>query len=144
MKKLFLLSLPLAILFAYAGLVKGLDVELFQTQLSKSPLIPAFAIPAVSYLVPLAELLIAVALFTDRYFKWAIYASLGLMAFFSMYLGALVALFPKESIPCSCGGVLGQMGYPLHIAFNVAFTLLATYICLQLEKQLTPEGPNHA
>ena len=34
MKKLFLLSLPLAMLLAYAGLAKGLNVAGFQLQLS--------------------------------------------------------------------------------------------------------------
>jgi hypothetical protein len=135
MKKLFLLSLPLAMLLAYAGLAKGLNVAGFQMQLSQSPLIPAAAIPLVAYTVPLAELLLAIGLFSDRFFRWAAYGSLAMMAFFSLYVGALLALFPKESIPCSCGGILGKMGYPAHLVFNIAFTVLAGYICLQLDKQ---------
>ena len=135
MKKLFLLSLPLVLLMAYAGLAKGLNVDGFRTQLGQSPLIPVFAIPVIAYAVPIGEVLLAVGLFSDRFFRWAAYGCLGLMAFFSLYVGALLALFPKESIPCSCGGILGKMGYPTHLVFNIAFTVLAGYICLQLDKQ---------
>lgn len=120
-----IIAFLLAALLMYAGMVKLMNPTLFQTQLSKSPLIPSGIIPFLAYALPLSEVAVAFLLFTDKYLKFALHYAFALMAFFSVYLIVLYTAFPKQDLPCSCGGILGYMSYEVHIVFNLCFTLLA-------------------
>jgi hypothetical protein len=119
-----ILQIALVSLFAYSGAVKLFDRTTFVFALVKSPLIPASEIiTLISYSLPLIELLIAGALLFEKTKLIGFYLSFFLMSLFTVYLIVLVSAF--SNLPCSCGGILGGMSYPVHIAFNIVFTLVA-------------------
>jgi len=117
------ISFVMMTLMLYAGTVKLLNVPLFKEQMSKSPLIPEILIPYIGYLLPLAEILIALLIIIKRTTRMGLLLSFIVMLMFTFYLIFLTSLF--ENVPCSCGGILGQMSYTVHIIFNISFTILA-------------------
>lgn len=110
------------LLFVYAAISKLLDFENFQIQIGQSPLLSAYA-EWVSWLVPLAELLIALFLLIYRLRIIGLFMALSLMTLFSVYI--FIILHFSEFVPCSCGGVLEKMSWNVHLAFNMVFVILA-------------------
>lgn len=110
------------VLFVYVATSKLLAFEEFEAQLIKSPLVSDFA-NTLAYTIPLIEYVIAGLLLIPRFGNMGLYASLGLMALFTLYI--LYILNFSSSIPCSCGGVLESMGWQSHLIFNLSFMLLA-------------------
>jgi hypothetical protein len=107
----------------YASLSKlSINTE-FREQMLQSPLLPALVIPFLSYAIPTVELLIVGLLFFDRVRIIGLYLSFFLMLSFTFYLIMLLNI--DETLPCSCGGILGKMNYPTHIAFNIFFSMLS-------------------
>lgn len=122
-------------LFVYAATSKLLDFYNFQFGLSESPFIAPFA-NLLAWAVPASELLIAVMLVIPALRMAGLYASGILMSLFTVYIAAML-LFGSD-IPCSCGGVLEEMSWGVHIGFNSAFVLLAVWgIYLQRKKRRT-------
>lgn len=117
-------SILLIVLLSYAAVVKGYDLNLFQKQMTESPLIPLILTDIISYVIPSFELLAVLLLFFQSTRFWGFILSYFLMLFFSVYLIALLYLF-GSNLPCACGGILGEMGYKTHIIFNIFFTILA-------------------
>lgn len=117
------ISFGMMTLMLYAGTVKLINVPLFKEQMSKSPLIPEILIPYIGYGLPIAEIAIAVLIILKKTSKTGLLLSFIVMLMFTFYLIFLTSLF--ENVPCSCGGILGQMSYTVHIIFNVSFTILA-------------------
>lgn len=109
-------------LFLYAALSKLLDYTAFRAVLSESPLIGSSA-PVAALVIPVAEMAIACLLFFSRSRGLGMAASLLLMFLFTAYLLYMLAFEPR--LPCSCGGVIQQMPWAAHLAFNAAFTGLA-------------------
>jgi len=140
MKRKFILVTKylLALLFAYAGIYKIVDVSLFRSQLYQSPLLPAYLIPAIAIVLPLSELtLAALLLFVKKLEYSLLWISFGIMLFFSVYLIMLFTLYDKP--PCSCGGILAGMTYPVHITFNLTFTILSI-IAVYLHENFKPQN----
>jgi hypothetical protein len=110
------------LLFVYTAVSKLLEHEKFVAVLSASPLIGSFAI-FVSWFLPITELIIAALLFFPTSRKTGLKLAAGLMIFFTIYIGYMIAFTPN--LPCSCGGVLEQLSWKGHLLFNLLFTLLA-------------------
>jgi hypothetical protein len=106
----------------YASVSKLIAVSDFRIQLSQSPLLTPIA-GFVTWFIPLIELLISVLLVTSRWRFVGLMGSFGLMLAFTLYIAAILQF--SENIPCSCGGVLQQLGWTEHLIFNTVFTLLA-------------------
>lgn len=117
------ISFAMMTLMLYAGTVKLINVPLFKEQMAKSPLIPEMLIPYIGYGLPIAEISVALLIILKKTAKTGLLLSFIIMLMFTFYLIFLTSLF--ENVPCSCGGILGQMSYPVHIIFNVSFTILA-------------------
>jgi hypothetical protein len=81
--------------------------------------------PLLAFTIPLLELIIAVFLVIPKLRKLGLHASLYLMAFFTMYVGYMLAVYPKSKLPCSCGGIIKTMNWHQHLVFNSCFTLIA-------------------
>lgn len=109
------------LLFLYTGLSKLKEHEEFQIVLSKSPLLATSAI-ALSWLLPIIEIITSALLFFPRTRKYGLAASMLLMALFTLYISYMLLFAP--SLPCSCGGVLKQMNWSQHLVFNIFFLLL--------------------
>jgi uncharacterized membrane protein YphA (DoxX/SURF4 family) len=123
-----LLILPVIIayffvlLFCYAGMSKVLDFENFQVQLAQSPLLSAYA-GLISYAVIITELIIAVSLCIKCTRLIGLYLSLGIMISFTVYI--YLILNYSDFVPCSCGGILENLGWTEHMIFNIACILMA-------------------
>lgn len=109
-------------LFVYAAVSKLLDFENFRVQLGQSPLLSAFA-GFIVWIVPLAELFIALLVMSKKWRLMGLFASFSLMIMFTAYI--YIILNYSSFIPCSCGGILEKMGWREHLIFNSVFIILA-------------------
>lgn len=131
-------SYLLILLFLYAAISKLVIFGEFQQQMMQSPLLPPQLIPFLAFFVPLSEIAIAWMLVFDKTKLIGFYLAFFTMLTFSLYLIILVSV--AENAPCSCGGILGKMGYTEHIIFNVFFTGIALYGGLRFRTQAEDEN----
>lgn len=124
------------LLFIYAAVSKMLDFENFRVQMGQSPLLSAWA-GFISYTVIATELLICVLLINRSTQLTGLYISFTLMLAFTVYIGMI--LYFSDFIPCSCGGILEEMGWTEHLIFNIALIVLAAVaIWISERHRLTP------
>ncbi|OPC69882.1 tellurium resistance protein TerC [Elizabethkingia miricola] len=116
-----IVSILLALLFVYAAVSKMLDFEAFQVQLAQSPLLSAYA-GIISYSIIIIEIIVAISLFIPYTNRYGLYAALGLMSAFTIYI--YLILNYSDFIPCSCGGILEKLGWTEHLLFNLIFVFL--------------------
>ena len=114
------------LLFLYATGNKLLDYQKFKVQVGQSPILTQYA-AEVALIVPIIEIAIAVLLLRSINYQkgtiTALFASYSIMVMFSAYI--IVILNFTERIPCSCGGILDQMGWTTHLIFNLVFVAMA-------------------
>ena len=121
------------ILFVYAALAKLTDYANFKFGLSESPLIAPFA-GILAWAIPAGELAIAAMLVLPAWRLTGLVASFILMLLFTLYIGGMLLM--GTDIPCSCGCVLEDMSWGMHIVFNSLFVVLcAIGIQLELKKR---------
>ena len=126
------------VLFVYASTTKLLDHQLFEIQISLNTYLRPFA-TALSILLPLAELAIAIMLAIGRFRLWGLYAFTGLMFIFTIYIVIIINF--SEKLPCSCGGILQRMHWKDHLIFNIVFValgIIAIYLHRKNNKEATP------
>lgn len=126
-----IISLLLILLMVYAALAKLNDFYNFRSGLSESPIIAPFA-GILVWAVPVTELLIAAMLALPFSRLAGLYASFVLMLLFTIYIVVMLSFY--DDIPCSCGGVLEEMSWGVHIGFNLVFVLLSAWT-IRLEKK---------
>lgn len=117
-----IISLLLILLFIYAALSKALEFQNFQAQLGQSPLVSAYT-GFISYSLLVVEFTIALLLAVPKTRFLGLMASFAIMVMFTAYI--IVILNYSSYVPCSCGGILEQMGWKTHLAFNIGITILA-------------------
>jgi uncharacterized membrane protein YphA (DoxX/SURF4 family) len=127
-----IISVLFIILFLYTGISKLMEYSVFKEQIAESPILQPIA-PFIAWSLPLTEFLVSLLLIIPRWRLKGLYASLGLMIAFTIYIGAIMT-FNKE-LPCSCGGIISLLSWKDHLIFNTVFILLA-YIGVRFEKQL--------
>ena len=112
----------LAILFTYAAVNKLMEGSDFYMQLKESPLLAPLAGMLV-WAIPGIEIMAVVLLFSRRFTIYGLYLSVALMSAFTGYVFMIWQFSPN--VPCSCGGILNNLGWEEHIYFNLFFLLLA-------------------
>jgi len=110
------------LLFVYTAINKIIAYPTLKLVLKDYPLISNFY-EAIAWGLPAVELVTASLLFIPRLKLAGLYASLGLMSAFTVYLGYMLIFTPK--LPCTCGGMLQKLSWPQHLIFNLLFILLA-------------------
>jgi putative oxidoreductase len=131
---LTIITASLIILFSYTAISKLVAFRIFNSQLAMQPL-PAWSIWPLTLLIPISELAVTALLLIKSTRVWGLYMSATLMAGFTTYMGLVIADFFGKT-PCSCGGVLQQMGFEAHLAFNLFFltiSLIGIYIVHQMK-----------
>lgn len=128
------ICLGYALLFTYAAVSKFLDFENFKVQLGQSPLLSAFT-AWLSWAVPISEIVFALLVLIDKTRTIGLFLCFFLMMLFSAYI--FIILNYSESIPCSCGGILEEMGWIEHLWFNIGFVLLAVIALLISDTKTT-------
>jgi putative oxidoreductase len=76
-----------------------------------------------AWAIPLAEIVIAVALIIGKTRKTGLYGSLGLMTLFTIYVIYVMSF--KAKWPCSCGGMIRDLTWPQHLVFNLFFVAIS-------------------
>lgn len=118
---IYIVALLHIVLFTYAAVSKVLDFQNFQAQLGQSPLLSIFA-EIISVVVPLIEIVLSILLMFPRFRIPALYCSCFLMFLFTVYI--VMILNFTSFVPCSCGGVLENLGWTEHLIFNVTFVVI--------------------
>lgn len=134
--KLHLLFIQVAsylciLLFVYAAVSKLLDYENFRVQLAQSPLLSAytgFIAPAVI----IAEFILVLLLGFKSTRLLGLYGSFLIMLAFTIYI--YLILNYSDFVPCSCGGIIEQLGWSEHLVFNIVFAVLALVAVIFIEK----------
>lgn len=111
----------LILLFAYAALSKLFAFNHFIFVLSSAPLIGNYS-TLFAALIPALELIIVVLLFIRQTNRTGLIAAVSLLLLFTGYLVFMVLTEPN--LPCTCGGVIGQLSWKQHIVFNIFFIIL--------------------
>lgn len=128
------ISLLFVVLFIYAATSKLWDFGQFKVQLGQSPILTAY-VDGVAWLVPGVEYLLALLLLFNGSRLAAFYGSFALMVMFTTYI--IIILNFSDYVPCSCGGVLEDLGWTEHIVFNLFFVALAIIGIILLEAHPT-------
>lgn len=123
----------LCCVFLYAAIVKGMEFSHFTSEMKKSPLLEPFNTVMLGALTLCAEIAGALLLSFARTERAGLYLSFFLMTLFSGYLSLLYFGYPNA--PCSCGGILGTMPYPVHITFNFLLLILCGLAILTYPKK---------
>lgn len=108
------------VLWIYTALSKLADINVFGVQLSRQPAPISSLTLILIWALPFVELATAALLMFDRTRKAGLLLSFFLMLAFTVYV-ALAVVGYWEDIPCSCGGVLNQLGWKDHLWFNLFF-----------------------
>lgn len=133
-------SMLFIVLFVYAASSKLMDFQQFKVQLDQSPLLVSFG-HIIALAIPTIELAIAGLLCFKKFRLIGLYASFILMVMFTSYIVLILKFSPF--VPCSCGGILENMGWTGHLVFNVVFVLLALIAILLQPKKGQKKGPSH-
>ncbi|MBZ4190747.1 MauE/DoxX family redox-associated membrane protein [Niabella beijingensis] len=78
------------------------------------------------YTLPGLEILIAIALVTEKFRKAGLILSTLLMTAFTGYIAAAL-LGAWEELPCGCGSVISGMNWTQHFFFNLLFLSLSIW-----------------
>ena len=131
----------LILLFAYTATSKiiGHHRFIFQMELAPVPFIKSVA-PLLGWVIPIIELLIVSGLLTKRFRLPGLLASLFLLIVFEIYITAM--LLSGSHLPCTCGGIVSQMGWKQHLIFNAIFIVGGVLSIKFLRKEMTsaPDG----
>ena len=133
---IYTIALLYILLFTYAAVSKLLEFENFQVQLGQSPLLSPIA-EHIAWMVPVAEIAIAILLMISRTRTMALFAAYTLMVMFTAYI--YIILNFSSYIPCSCGGILEKLGWTEHLLFNSLFVVLAVLALLLLSNPPQPK-----
>jgi putative oxidoreductase len=109
----------LILLFVYTAGSKLLDLRTTYREMNSQPF-PNWMTPYLVWGISLLELAVASLLLFNRTKKAGLWSSLILMTLFSGYIGAILLRF-FDRVPCSCGGVIKQLGWTTHLYFNLFF-----------------------
>lgn len=112
----------LAFVFLYATVSKFFELKKFYYQLGKSPLIPYDWNENIGKSILVIELIVVYLVYKNK-IKHSLLLSFTLMFFFSLYIGYL--LYFSYYIPCSCGGILGDLSWENHLVFNLSLTTIS-------------------
>ncbi len=100
------------LLFLYTGAIKLTEIHLFRKQLISSPLLGTLS-GVIAWALPIGELLIAITLFIPALRLKALYATLGLMTVFTIYVVFIFSI--DNQLSCSCGGIVEELSPKQHI-----------------------------
>jgi thiol-disulfide isomerase/thioredoxin len=123
------------LLFLYTGVAKLMEANVFKEQLVSSPFLGSIA-GVITWGLPIGEILLAIGLFIPRFRLKALYATLALMSFFTIYV--IIILFVDNHLSCSCGGIIEELSPKEHVLFNCACVVLsAVAIAAERRRELS-------
>jgi hypothetical protein len=136
----------LFLLFVYTSASKFLDYDkfVFQMHLAPVPLMKILA-PLFGWLVPSVEMIIAigfaVGFFISSIKIKALLASVILLSAFQFYI--VIMLLSGSQLPCTCGGIVSQMGWKQHLFFNGFLIVTGIFSIRYLKNDTIPTSSEH-
>ena len=118
-----IVAIILACLFVYAALSKLEDYHKSVIEM-RNQVFPTWIAMILTWLIPTIELFLVALLIIPITRKMAVWLSLFLLTTFTIYI-AIVMTGVFGRIPCSCGGILENMSYGIHLIFNLFFIVIA-------------------
>jgi len=112
----------IAFLWFYAAVSKLVEFKKFEVAMHFQTVWPAVQ-SLLIYGLPPAEIVVGTFLIMKRTVLLGLYSSAYLFLLFTIYI-ALVLTNVFGKVPCSCGGLIGNMGWTFHLFFNITFLLL--------------------
>lgn len=119
----------LVLLWIYTAVSKISDLQQFQTEIYNQNFSRTVA-SILLWMIPISETTAAILLLLPKTRLIGLILSAVLMLVFTIYIG-LVLLNYYDRTPCSCGGVLKELGWNAHFYFNLFFlaiSLIGTYL----------------
>jgi len=113
----------LVLLFLYTAISKLLTFEEFKNQMHNQT-VPVWMATGLIWTLPAFELITSVLLLFPKWRIAGFWISFLLLTLFTGYILLVLANYFGR-VPCSCGGVLKQLGWKTHFGFNVFFLLLS-------------------
>lgn len=123
----------LILLFTYTAVSKWLNMEAHLYAMRNQP----FSRPLnnlLAYSIPVVEIITVGLLLVQRTRLVGLFIAFVLMTLFTGYV-AMVLSNVFGRIPCSCGGVLEQLGWKEHLVFNLFF-LVISITAIRLHKHI--------
>src|SRR5687767_9400469 len=117
-----IISALFILLFLYTALNKTYQIEPTSSVLRSLPVLSQ-APDSFAWAVVVTEYIVALMLFIPKTRKAGLYASLGLMVTFTVYITYMMIFVPD--LPCSCGGIISRLTWKQHLFLNIFFILLA-------------------
>ena len=118
-----LITAVIAVLFFYAATSKLMDYSKSAWEMHNQ-VFPDTIAGILTWFIPVIELILMLALLFPKTRIKALWGSLFLLSAFTIYIGIVITgVFGR--VPCSCGGILKNMPYHLHLIFNLFFIAIA-------------------
>lgn len=125
----------IVLLWVYTAFSKIMEYKNFNRQLHNQTFSPDLA-EILVWLIPTLEIITVLLLAFSKTRLTGLLFSTLLMGVFTTYI-LLVITGYYDRKPCSCGGVLNEMGWQTHFWFNLLFlsiAILGTFLQLKLLK----------
>jgi uncharacterized membrane protein YphA (DoxX/SURF4 family) len=107
----------LILVWAYTGLDKLVRFE-GSRKAFHNQTFPSELAEVLTYITPVAELLLALLLLFSVSRWWGYLGSILLLSVFTTYVGLIwVGAFPR--VPCNCAGLIDSMGWAAHFWMNL-------------------------
>jgi putative oxidoreductase len=120
---LIIITAIIAALFFYAAYNKLMDYDKSSHEMHNQ-VFPSFVASILTWLIPTLEIILMFGLLFPNTRMQALRASLILLIIFTIYIAiVMTGIFGR--IPCSCGGILEDMSYGIHLIFNLFFIAIA-------------------
>lgn len=132
----YFVTFTLILLWVYAAVSKLIDYPMTKAEMLNQVFPDPVAL-LLAWAVPSVELLTALLLVIPRTVHIGHVVSFGLLLCFSIYI-ALGLLNVYSRMPCTCGGIISQMTWGQHLAFNLFFLglTLVTIIIYRRERRV--------
>lgn len=137
---IFGICLTCLFLFLYAAYGKLTDHDTFARGLSKVNYLGVYAEP-IAWLVPIAEIGIAILLIIPHTYKLGLYLFTGTMMVFTLYIGSM--LLWNEKLPCHCNLFVEKLSWVEHLWFNLALIGLSITAILLSRSNLNLKTNNN-
>jgi len=132
-RPILVISWFFVLLFLYTGGAKLLDINMFREELTSSPLLGGLA-GVITWVLPIGEILLAIALLIPAWQLKGLYVTLALMSFFTVYVTIL--LFMDNHLACSCGGIIEELSPRQHVVFNSVCVVLCAVAIIAARRQV--------
>jgi putative oxidoreductase len=129
----------LVVVFVYTPATKLMKYEEYILAMKAQPIAPTLQ-RFLIYAVPLTEFIAVILLAIPKLRTKGLYVSLAMLVVFTGYI-SLVQLNYYGRIPCSCGGIVQELGWEQHLIFNV-FLIAVTVTALWTGQKITKKGKN--